>query len=108
MKMDKKLKLRAKFGGKLNSPPGARRPLDPAGAPDPRLGSRCARARHDPILGEILDPPLRVGSGSKVPEAEHIAITILQRYVNQKARNFFSIGISRGVAVPLPPSLRSW
>ena len=64
-------------------------PWTPLGASDPRLGSRWACARHDPLFGQILDPPLHVGSGSEVPEAEHIAITILQRCVNQKPRNFF-------------------
>ena len=54
MKMDKKLKLR---GGELNSP-------DPAGGFRPPF-------RLDPIFGQILDPPLHVGSGSEVPEAEH-------------------------------------
>jgi len=100
--MDKKLKLQ---GGKLNSPPGAL-PLDPAGGSS--SSSRCVRAcsprNHDPLLGQILDPALHVGSGSEVPEAEHIAITILQRCVNQKPRKFFfSIGISRGVVTRLLP-----
>ena len=107
MKMDKKLKLRG-GGEELNSPPGALL-LDPAGGSiDPRLGSRCARARQDPLLGQMLDPPLHVGSGSEVPEAEHIAITILQRCVNQKPRKFFSALEFPGGDVPLSSSLRPW
>jgi len=61
-----------------------------------------ALAMHDPLFGQILDRPLRMGSGSEVPEAEHIAITILQRCVNQKPRKFFpTLEFPGGGAVPL-------
>ena len=79
MKMDKNIS----FGGgeaKLNSPPGSLL-LDPAGGSRPPF-RLAMRARHDPLFGRMLDPPLHVGSGSEVPEAEHIAITILQRCIN--------------------------
>ena len=73
MKMDKKLKLQHP----LNSPSGAQ-PLVPTGGSAPRPTftlDRDPRARHDPPFGQILDPPLHVGSGSEVLEGEHIVIT---------------------------------
>jgi len=73
MKMDKKLKLR---GEELNSPPGAL-PLDPAGGSRPpfRLARAPARSPRSPF-GANSGSATAVGSGSEVPEAEHVAITI--------------------------------
>ena len=105
MKIDKKLKLQGEKPTEL---------LTRGSAPAPRWGllpihsfTLAIRARHDPPFGQILDPPLHVGSGSEVPEAEHNNNNdIATICVNQKPRIFLRMGISEGGGVvPLSPPL---
>jgi len=76
--------------GELNSPPGTL-PLDPAWGSRPPFRLAMRALATVPFLGKswigqcIWDLAVK----STVPEAEHIAITILQRCVNQKPRKFF-------------------
>ena len=64
MKMDKKLKLQVPTALCWGYAPRGPRP----GRSPFRLANRDPRARHDRPFGQILDPPVHVGSLSEVPE----------------------------------------
>ena len=85
MKMDKKLKFRG--GGKLNSP----LPLDPNGGSRTPFRLAMRSLATIPFLGKLWIRHCMWDLGVKSQKLNTLAIAILQQWVNQKPRKFFSI-----------------